>query len=181
MSDDASGELTGTQDEILLREYAGSKAEYYLTRWARLASTGRMSAGFNGAAFGLSGFWLLYRKMFRAATLLFGIILVESIVEDVVAIKVLAMPQLPSLVAPIVTLAIAIVVGRYGTYWYYRQALRKVAIAKALFSDRETQIRFLRKRGGGSVLAIALGVPALLVCCGAIYVISAEVLGLGAP
>ena len=165
-------------DEDLLRAFVGDNADYYVQRWRQLAATGRMSTGFNVAAFFTSGCWLLYRKMYLAATILFGIILLETIVEEVIPRKVPGAVQPPPQVSLLVALTVAVVVGWYGTYWYHRRALGKIAIAKARFPDRNAQIGFLRKCGGGSVPAIILGASALVVACTMASMLVVKVLGL---
>src|SRR5437764_14418267 len=75
-----AGELT----EPELRAFVGSNASYYLRRWCPTMEGGGAGMGFNWAAFFLSGLWLPYRKMYLATAVLFGILVVTTILEEVV-------------------------------------------------------------------------------------------------
>ena len=58
-----------------LRAFVGSKAQYYLDKWTPLLRSLSGNAGFNWAAFLLSGLWLPYRKMYKATLIFYAIII----------------------------------------------------------------------------------------------------------
>jgi len=181
LNDDTTRNVVDLEDETLLREYVGGGADYYLSRWKQLAKNGGMSVGFNVAAFLLSGPWLFYRKLYRPTIVLCGVTLLGSVVKDLAAIEVLSTPELRVLLSPLLALAVAFVVGKYGTYWYYRQALRAVARAKSKSSDEVAQIQCVRKRGGTSIVAVILGLTVLPLCLVLLSSMIGRMFGLGAP
>lgn len=69
-------------DEEAVRAFVGSKADYYLRRWAPLLEGKTWGAGFNWAAFFLTGLWLPYRKMYKITAIFLGFWVVESLGEE---------------------------------------------------------------------------------------------------
>ena len=59
------------------------KLNNYLRNWAPLLQGGTGRAGFNWAAFFLSGLWLAYRKMYKVTLILFVIIIVETVLPAI--------------------------------------------------------------------------------------------------
>ncbi len=55
---------TLTEEEI--RAFVGSNADYFLKKWRPALEGLSNKAGFNCAAFCLSGFWFPYHKMYAA-------------------------------------------------------------------------------------------------------------------
>jgi hypothetical protein len=57
-------------------------ADYYLARWGRIAPDGSRASGFNAAAFFLTLFWLLFRRMYRAFWIVLGLVTASVVLED---------------------------------------------------------------------------------------------------
>ena len=74
-------------DEQYLRVFVGSKADYDVEKWTPLLKSSGHGAGFNWAAFFLSSFWLPYRKMYVITTILYAIILLNTIVERMLFVE----------------------------------------------------------------------------------------------
>lgn len=152
---------TPTKDEITA--FVGQNADYYFSRWTPLME-GQNWTSFNWAAFGLSGFWLPYRKMYKAALIFYGIILLESIVEW----RVFA-DETPRGLESLVGLAAAVICGAYGNRWYLAHATNVIMQVRAQELPENAFMDAISKRGGTSVGAalgyFAVSVAAIFVAC----------------
>src|SRR5437773_1330907 len=72
------------QETKALRAFVGTKADYYLGKWAAALKRRGAGTGFNWAAFLLSGLWMPYRKMYMPTVILYGAMLLSEIIEDFV-------------------------------------------------------------------------------------------------
>jgi hypothetical protein len=144
------------QAEQEIRAFAGPRADYYLEKWRlALARTGN-ATGFNWAAFFLSGLWLPYRKMYRATMVLYGIILLEIMLEEIVYVGILGKPEAPGILGSFVGLLAAIVCGGFGNAWYVSHAQKTIAEVRSQGLAEDAYFQALAKRGGTSAAA-ALG------------------------
>ena len=165
-----------TEQEV--RAFVGVKADYYLKKWwpalAGTESTGNV-AGFNWAAFFLSGLWLPYRKMYRATAILFGVILLETLFEEVVYVGMLGKSEAPGSLGRFVGLIVALVCGGFGNAWYLSHAQKKINILRSKGLSEEAYSLALAKQGGASVAA-ALGSFLLLILGAALIVVLSDLL-----
>jgi hypothetical protein len=145
-----SGEDDGVAE---LRAFIGRRADYYLKKWGPMIRGNGIATGMNWAALFFSGFWLPYRKMFRATAILYGFVFVESIVEEVLSVGFLGYQDVPRQVDLIVNLAVAFVCGTYGNRWYFSHAKQIISQVRAERSANEDLLEHLSKRGGTSFLA----------------------------
>jgi hypothetical protein len=142
--------------------FVGRKAAYYLRKWPLARELTGTSTGFNWAAFLFAGLWLPYRKMYWAATIFWGTLLVESIVEEVVFVLILGKPEPPTGLSRLVGLIAAVVCGVCGNQWYLTHTRRVVAEVRSLGQSEDEYLRALSKRGGTN-LAASLGFLALFI------------------
>ncbi len=135
------------EDQNELRAFVGPNADYYLPGWWA------KKWKWNWAAFFFGGWWIAYRKMYKAFVIFFGIILTET------SIELVFFPNLAELIGRATYVVYAIVCGAFGNTWYYRKA--KAVIADAHSHGGHPQwdpaggpdvYGELRKRGGTSVL-----------------------------
>ncbi|MGK2882406.1 MAG: DUF2628 domain-containing protein [Mycobacterium sp.] len=136
-------------EQRYLAAFAGPNAAYYLRKWAPFQLRQTKRAGFNWAAFFLSAPWLAYRKMYREAAVLWGVIIVLLLLDDVVAIAFSA-----STWTDIVSLAVSLVCGVYGNRWYLNHSEVAVARARHEGHSGEALTNVLSQRGGTSLLAV---------------------------
>ncbi len=141
-----------------LGKFVGNNAHYYLRRWFSGGGTDPGNPGFNLAAFFLAGAWLGYRKMYRVACLFFGIIWIETLLEEIVFVEVLGLPETPQGIWQGVGIAAAVIVGSFGNRWYLSHARREVEKAHAEGLAGRALAARIRKRGGTSVFA-GIAVP----------------------
>ena len=142
--------------------FVGRKAGYYLKKWPLARELTGRSTGFNWAAFLLAGLWLPYRKMYRAATIFWGVLLVESIVEEVVFVLILGKNEPPTGVSRLVGLIAAVICGACGNQWYLSHTRRIVAELRSQGLSEDDYLRAPSRRGGTS-LAASLGFLALFI------------------
>lgn len=133
--------------EAEVRAVVGPRADFYLRKWQ--ASEG---GGFNWAAFCLSGLWLPYRRMYRATAILYVLIILESIAEDVLFVGWLGWPQTPRSVERGVTAAVCWMCGGFGNGWYLAHVKRVVAAARVQQPDESQRRTLLAVQGGTSLL-----------------------------
>lgn len=128
-----------------LPAFLGPNAAYYQDRWrkgfAKKQTMARMSmmASWNWAAFFLSIPWMLWRRMYAMAAVLFIAVLVVQVME------IVSGNSYSGLIA-----AFAFLTGLYANGWYFQHALAK-----------------LHKAPGGVNLPGAIIGTALLVAAGA--------------
>jgi hypothetical protein len=156
-------------ETVDFRVFVGAKADYYLGRWAPLLKGWGGDAGFNWAAFFLSGLWLPYRKMYMISVIFLGIILLESVAEDVLFVGVLGWPETPAMVERLVGLVASLICGTYGNRWYLSHARKRIAEVKVGDWDRESQLRRIARRGGTSVLGSLIVMTLFLVVTVAVF------------
>jgi hypothetical protein len=140
-----------TEQEI--RAFVGSRADYYFGKWrAALEGSGK-GTGFNWAAFFLSGLWLPYRKMYLATGILYGIILLESTLEEVVFVGILRKSESPPALDRVVGIAVAIICGAFGNRWYLSHTRKGVAQLRVQSLPEDSYLQALSKRGGTNIAA----------------------------
>ena len=134
--------------EAEIRAFVGKKADYYLANWSSvLHHTGR-ATGFNWAAAFFGVLWIPYRKMYRIAWIVFGILIVEDVVEEVGGNF-----GFHTTIDSITGIAVGIVCWRYGNAWYLAHTKREVARVRALGLVDDAYYQTLARRGGTSMLA----------------------------
>ena len=129
---------------------------------ATYAFTGWTGTGFNWAALMSSGMWLPYRKMYWAATIFWGIFLVEIIIVDVVFAEILRKPAVPVGFNLFIGHIVAIVCGAFGNQWYWAHTRKTIAKIRSQSLAEEIYLKTLAKQGGTSMIA-ALGFPGLFL------------------
>jgi hypothetical protein len=160
---DASG-LT----EAEIRAFVGKNAGYYLRKWPSAKEQYGRARGFNWAAFLLSGLWLSYRKMYRITFLMFGILVVEEVLEEIAVTSGFANEKSLAVVGRTVGLIFSILCGAFGNAWYFAHARRAIGVIRGRDLPDEAYHEALARRGGTSVLA-TLGLLCLFI--GVLFVV----------
>lgn len=124
-----------TSDAV--EQFVGKNYAYYQKKWATVKNNGLM--GFNIAAFFLGIFWLIYRKMYVYAAIVFGLLALDIAIESFF--------PLPEAIGRAVTWAIAILFGMMGNTWYKNHVDKKVAEITRQYSADEAPA-ILQKEGG---------------------------------
>lgn len=131
--------------DVSINEFAtfvGPKnTEYYMDKFQKY-EVNQSFASWNWAAFFLTIYWLLYRKMYKVAAIVFA--------------TNLAMTFILSIFAPIVSLAIMIGLGVYGNLLYTKDSIKKITNIKR-FSSNLSESEYSNRlmfNGGTSLTAI---------------------------
>ncbi len=138
-----------------LKAFVGPKETYYLNKWAHTLEPQEKkarSSTFNWAACLLSGFWLAYRKMYRAAFMLFGFIVLESAIE--IAVQQFFGLEIPAGLDRALPIGIAAMCGSFGNQWYLTHARQKIAEIQAEGLSETALAQKLGRSGGTSFLAV---------------------------
>jgi hypothetical protein len=148
---DSFGPSPASEAEI--RAFVGKNADYYLGKWQPALDGFGRARGFNWAAFLFIGFWLPYRKMYRFAFILFGVIMADAIIEQILIYRGIANEQALKGITRTLELGFSIVCGSYGNAWYYAYAMREISRIRAKGLDDSEYFHALSRRGGTNPLA----------------------------
>jgi hypothetical protein len=136
--------------------FVGRNVDYYLKKWRSvLEGTGNAgnATGFNWAAFFLSGLWLPYRKMYRAAAIFFGVILLETLLEEIVYVGFLGKPEVPGALGRFVSLIAGLVCGGFANAWYLSHTQEAITELRSQGLPEDAYLQALAKRGGTNMAA----------------------------
>lgn len=164
--------VTTLQEVDHLRSFVGKRSDYYLGKWGAALRQPGAACGFNWAAFLFTGIWLPYRKMYRATFIFWGIVIAESVLQEVVFLLVLGATEVPEVLDRIITLAISIYCGSSANRWYLNHATRSIAEIKAKQLDPASEQDMIVRRGGTNLWG-ALG---LLILNIAIFMVISLIL-----
>jgi Protein of unknown function (DUF2628) len=145
-----------TDEEV--RAFVGSKASYYLEKWRPpLAGAGDAgysnSTGFNWAGFFLAGLWLPYRKMYRATLILWGTLLIATLVEDIIYVGFLGRPEAPGSLARFVSIIASLICGGFSNEWYLSHAEKTINEVREQGLTDDSYLNALASRGGTNIAA----------------------------
>ena len=140
-----------TDEEV--RAFVGPRADYYIRKWWLDLDKMGNTPGFNWAAFFLNVLWLPYRKMYRVTTILYGIILLEAVLDEIVFVGILGKPEAPRGLGRFVGLVVATVCGVLGNDWYLSHSQKVTAEVRNQGLTADAHFQALAKRGGTKVAA----------------------------
>jgi hypothetical protein len=151
-----------TQDQV--RAFVGPNANYYVERWHPIHELwGSRALGFNWAAFFLALSWMLYRRMYRTFWIALGV-WVGSVMLLTVACTAAILTHAVVLgvllfgVVVVLPIVFQVIIGVYGTYWYYLHAQNQVSrLTPAAQTDSEALGRMGGTRLWGAVVFSVLG------------------------
>lgn len=152
-----------TSEEIAA--FAGKNQAYYARAWKRLNTPGATTAGFNGAAFFCSYFWILYRRLYDLAAIFGALFLIEVISSDWYFTSHPQLQEAQKSWDLLIRVVISVVAGQFGNLWYLRHATRMIDYARRKAVDPATL-------GGTSRVAVLVGTVAIIVAGGIGFVVS---------
>jgi hypothetical protein len=131
---------------------------FYLKTYRHKLETGEFT--FNIPAFFLGMFWFLYRKMYVQAAVIFAIISVIGVVEDLMLVNASANGLASMIVNIVVTLITSLITGFVANNLYIAHAEKKINQITATIKDEESVLKELKKKGGTNLLIpwIAAGI-----------------------
>ncbi len=143
-------------NEHEVRAFIGKEADYYLKKWQPILEGRSQRAGFNWAAFFLTGLWLAYRKMFKGALIFWGIILIVPFLKSSFTFYTLAFGKPEPTVAldilqALVDLVAPIICGTSGNIWYLSRTRKEINKIRVQGLQGEAYFQSLSKSGGTSL------------------------------
>jgi hypothetical protein len=149
--------LGPTEEEV--RAFVGPNARYYLNRWkSALEGTGG-PRGFHWPAFLIAGLWLPYRKLYKAAFILYGSFLLLTILKSALG----HIPGTAELVTGLNVIAgpiVGVIVGMAANQIYWKRARTVIERVRRQSLPEEEHHRELARQGRTSALG-SIGLPAL--------------------
>ncbi len=150
-----------TSDEFIA--FVGVKnTEYYLEKWERYQDNEKFSS-WNWAAFFLEIYWLLYRKMYTVAGIVFAINFASYFILGPIA--------------PTISLVLRIGIGVYANQIYIKDSLTKITNIKKFSRNLNSDALYLRlnTNGGTNLVAplILFGITAFLIIISILIFIAA--------
>ncbi len=147
-------------NDIELFEVYFQKSKVYYTEKLQRFNNGEKYT-FNVTAFFFGIAWFLYRKMYVEAVAIFGILILETVFDELF-INQYGTQTTVKLVSLIINIITAGLVGGMANYLYFTKANKIIALAKINFNNNDKQIVFLKKNGGVN-LALLMVVIAIIV------------------
>mgnify|MGYP003671238285 CR=1 FL=1 len=142
-----------TETNWELAAFVGENRAYYLEKWESLKNGSVLSFNFYAFLFGIA--WLLYRKMYREAGILFAIILVESevtfnLVGDNGAVDIA------------IRIFYSLAIGFTANYFYLKHAEREIQKLNEQFQDPTALKELIIKKGGTSWISVIVGIAIIV-------------------
>jgi len=155
---------TAASDDDLLDAAIGpTNLSFYRPKFDRFAA-GQGSVSWNWPSFFVTIFWMLYRRMYGYALLVWFVLPVVLILVAGIVGGITGDPS--SYVSTYYLLYIIvgfIIIPMFANRLYYRHATKKIARAKALFSNEEDQLREVYRTGGTGGAGIIIGVILVVI------------------
>jgi len=138
-----------------IESFVVKKTNYYVDRLGSIEHGNGLWLNFNWAAFFVSGFWMIYRKLYLQVGILILVL---------ITIELSGLGALLDWVSPIL---IGSVIGFYGNYWYLQRFNRFDEMARDQSSDPSTQERYLHSKGGTNAVGVWIGILLIVASFGA--------------
>jgi hypothetical protein len=136
------------EEEADLRAVVGPNADHYLRIWSRILTGRGTNTGFNRIAFFFPFIWLVYRRMYRIAIVLFVISFAVGVVNVIVCVVVFGTIQTPVLVEVVESFFLASICGGYANHWYLSHVRRIVTDVRRDLESESAVHKALIARGG---------------------------------
>ena len=158
-------EMASVEDEATA-VFVGKNYQYYQKKWAT-AAVKKSPLSWNWAAFFLGIIWMVYRKMYSLAAIVFAILVLDVVIETYF--------PLPESLGRAVTWAVAALFGWFGNIWYKSHVDKKVKAINAAFAPEQVNIELAKQGGVNAPAAWTIGIILLILLAAAVWVILSEV------
>lgn len=141
------------------RIFIGEQANYYIPKWEKIQSGQIIS--FNIYAFLFGIFWMFYRKMYRTALIVGGLLVFQFLIEDFLRINMNITEEGFKPITWSFTLLINTLFALFSNWLFYLEGQRKIEqIKDSTIDDYEVK---LLQAGGTSILSVFLGMVIYIV------------------
>jgi hypothetical protein len=159
---------TGTTvvSDAEIRAFVGRNADYYLGKWPKTRGGSRRAKGFNWAALLVGVCWLVYRKMYLSASIVYATLALAVVGTRFAesAGVVTARPTSPAL--RFSGLAFSFLCGIFGNALYLAHAKRGIARVRAAGLQGEAYDKALARRGQTNAAASVMSLLLYIVVVG---------------
>lgn len=149
MNTEADKEIPNQQIE----KFVGKSFAFYQQKWQKSKADNNNPMSWNMAAFFLGLVWMVYRKMYKYAFIVFGVIVVESIFEEMLGFS--------SAMTYAANIVFALIFGFYGNAIYQRHVNNKIAEITTSYPPEKVELEI--ERQGGVNIAFAVGISLFFV------------------
>lgn len=139
-------------NEPEVRAFIGKEADYYFKKWQPILEGQGQWAGFNWAAFFLTGVWLAYRKMYKVIFIYYAIRIIGGIFLWAILRKHIE----SNILEILVDIAACIVCGTFGNMWYLSYTQKAIDGIRSQGLQEEAYLQSLSKLGGTN-LSLSIG------------------------
>jgi len=150
-----TAETSPATDEFYKAAIGPKNQDYYLRRFARFDSAGKVGVSWHWPAFFVTFWWLLYRKMWLNALIYFFL---PYLVMILLGIAAAVVGDSSGAIAGIVNLAylaaIFVLLPMYANALYYKHCTNKILEVRASSHDVQRQLGELSAKGGTSNVAV---------------------------
>ena len=153
--------VAASDDELLDAAIGPVNKSYYRPKFDRFAA-GQGSVSWNWPAFFVTIFWMLYRRMYGYALLVWFVLPMIFVIVAAIIGGISGDPAVYGGTYYLLWMVFGfILIPMFANRLYYRHATKKIARAKALFSNEEDQLREVYRTGGtggaGIIVAVVFG------------------------
>ncbi len=161
-----------SDDDLLDAAIGPTNLSYYRRRFDNFAAGG--SASWNWPSFFITIFWMLYRKMYAYALLVWLVLPIVLIFVAGIFVGISGDQGVAVGTYYLLNTIIGyIVIPIFANKLYNRHVNKKISRAKALYSDSEDQLREVYRTGGTSGAGLIVGIiMALIVLAGILAAIA---------
>ncbi len=147
-------------DIELYKSFFQKRDDYYLEKLDKYYQGKKFTFNYATLIFGI--FWFLYRKMYIEAIIIYSLISLESLFENLF-LKRLIGEERTVIFSLCVTVLFIITTGFSGNLLYLKKAMRIVSKAKKKYPDFENQNSYVAKKGGTSFIVISIVIISLVL------------------
>ena len=165
-SQSAQPSVTSANIDEALEIFVGKNYDYYKRKWGIIIGLNKSHNSWNWAAFFFVVFWMPYRKMYLYSFVYLSALIIETLFEYAVKI-----PN-TSVLSYAINIAISVMVGLYGNYWYKFHAEKRVKEIIATNTPERVKIE-LARQGGTSIVAV-IGYTILLLAAAVLVTVVGE-------
>lgn len=154
----AATPVGASEDELLDAAIGPTNLSFYRPKFDRFAA-GQGSVSWNWPSFFVTIFWMLYRRMYAYALLVWFVLPIVFLIVAAIIGGISGDPAVYGSTYYLLWMVFGfIIIPMFANRLYYRHATKKIARAKALFSNEEDQLREVYRTGGTGGAGIIVGV-----------------------
>jgi hypothetical protein len=153
------------EDQSQIEAFVGKNSDYYIQKWSRIGAGGgdRLSWNWAAAIGGIA--WMLYRKLYTTAIIVFAVIFVDAWIT-VILEESQVFPIAVAIWDRFSYILYLVVFGWWGNYWYFRRYQRIADLSEREMQSPTDDHGIFAEKGGTNIWApglFLLAIGALLV------------------